>query len=215
MLLVAGAVSTTPANAVPPQNCANTARNVEVTQGTQAGNHQGVRGDMWFRTSTNDCARVSSYAVLSSTGDGLVEWGWYLGWYTVCSSTYASSPRLFTVSIPNNGAFDCNTHGSLAGSAYYKLSIADGNSDTIWLAKRDGNTVTSLNVNFDKGDLVTNGERDCTCDSAFSEFKQLEFQVTGTSTWYNWSDPTGYSDNDPDYHWHYQSNTHHTIHLDH
>lgn len=199
------------AHAVPPQNCANAAYNVEGTQNTQAGNHQGVRGDVNFYANNNDCGRVSSIAIFSGSGNGLAERGWYMGWYTVCNSTYASTPRLFMFTKPNNGASVCSTHGSIGTTGFRNLLLADGNSDTVWDAKLDGNPITAANLNFDRGTLVTNGERDCTCDSAAAHFKALKFQVSGSSTWYAWTAAVLYFDNDPDFKWTKISETTHKV----
>lgn len=136
-----------------------------------------------------------------SSGNGFVEWGWILG-YSSCDGKYYSNPRTFTWWKPNNGASDCRVLGSAAQSTWYDLSIADGNSDTVWLAKREGNTVDTINVNFDRGDLYVMGERDCTCDSAYADFKMLDFQVAGSNAWHDWLDPDLLFDNDPAYHWH-------------
>jgi len=201
----------TNAKAVPPQNCSNAAYNVEGSQSTQQGNHQGVRGDVDFPTPNNECARVSSIAVLSGSGNGVVEWGWQLGWYTICDSAYASSPRLFMLNKPNNGVIVCTTHASLGTPGFRNLLLADGNSDTIWDAKLNGNPITNANVNFDRGTLVTNGERDCTCDSAFSHFKALKFQVAGSATWFAWSSAVLFVDNDPGFKWTKLSETAHKV----
>lgn len=49
------------------------------TPGPGNDNHQGIRGDMWIGSASNDCSRVSSYGVLHGT-NGVVEWGWILGY---------------------------------------------------------------------------------------------------------------------------------------
>lgn len=40
-----------PALGIPDPDCENASYNVQVTQGTQVGNHQGVRGNTWFGAS--------------------------------------------------------------------------------------------------------------------------------------------------------------------
>jgi hypothetical protein len=210
LLLVLSVLGRSPALAIPGPNCENVNYNVEVTQGTQAGNHQGIKADVWFGAYNNDCNRITSIAVVTPGGNGYVEWGWVLG-YSSCNGQYYTNPRTYTWWKPTNGASACAVWGSASQSTYYSLSLADANSDTVWLVKRDGSTVGTINVNFDRGNQVTNGERDCTCDSAWAHFKSLMWQVAGQSSWTNWTDPTFLYDNDPDYHWFFMSNTEHEI----
>lgn len=201
------------AGATPAPSCENASYNVEVTQRTQQGNHQGIRADVWFGRGNDDCDRVTSLAVLSGTGNGFVEWGWVLG-YSSCpedGDAYYTTPRTFTWWRPDNGASRCHVLGSAGEGTWIALSLADGNSDTVWLAKRDGTVVDSLDVNFDRGTIVTNAERDCTCDSAYAHYRSLDFQVTGTHTWYAWTAPILYVDTDPDYHWYRVSDTEHEV----
>lgn len=206
---------TSTARAVPPSDCANTNRNVEVTQSTQQGNHQGIRSNYWFATGGNACARADSIEVWSGLPNGFMEFGWYLGWYDVCSPNYASTPRLFSFSKPNNGAGVCTTYGNEQPNIWRTLSVADPDSDTVWLGKEDGSPVFTINLNFDRGTMFTNGERDCTCDSAFAHFKSLDFQVSGSSAWNPWTDPEMYLDTDDPppsgYHWSKISDTEHKV----
>src|SRR5687767_10194949 len=81
--------------AIPGPDCENASYNVEVTQGTQAGNHQGIKADVWFGDYSNDCNRITSLAVISSSGNGFVEWGWVLG-YSSCNGVYYNNPRTFS-----------------------------------------------------------------------------------------------------------------------
>jgi hypothetical protein len=188
-------------------SCENVNYNVEVAEG--GGSYEAIRSSVWFGTWNNDCNRISSLAGLSTSGNGFVEWGWVLG-FSSCNNFEYSNPRLFTWWKPNNGASDCAVHSSAVSGAFKVLSLADGDSDTIWAANYDGGTVTSINVNFDRGVIETNSERDCTCDSAFGHYKSLDRQVVGAG-WTPWSSPYLRNDNDPDYHWVKVSDTEHKV----
>jgi hypothetical protein len=183
-----------------PSSCENAAYNVEVVQGTQAGNQKGINADVWFGNFADDCNRISSFWIPSSTGNGFVEWGWVLG-YSSCNGQYYSNPRMFLWAKPNSGSESCAVVESSQQETWYDMTLRDTNQDTVWTATR-GTTVThTINVNFVRGDATTNSERDCTCDSAFGHYKALSFMVTGNTSWFNWTDPDLYWDDDPDYHW--------------
>ena len=81
--------------------------NVEATQDTQRGNHQGVKSaSMWVGAAANDCSRESTLGVFTATGGGFVEWGWNLGWLwdSICPTTsYQPSPTRFVAWAPRNG----------------------------------------------------------------------------------------------------------------
>lgn len=167
---------------------------------------------MWFGNFNYDCNRITSFFVDSGTGNGYVEWGWVLG-YSSCNSQYYSNPRMFMWSKPNNAPDVCVVVESSQQETFYDMSLRDADQDTVWTATR-GSTIThTMNVNFVRGDATTNAERDCTCDSAWAHYKALRFMVTGTQTWWNWTDPELWNppDGDPDYHWVKVSDTEHKV----
>jgi hypothetical protein len=204
VLLVAA--SSQPAEAIPGPNCENANYNVEGTQGTQQGNHIGVRAQTWFANYSNDCNRISSMGVITSVG-GFVEWGWVLG-YSSCNSTYYNNPRTFTWWQPNGGTPQCHVWGGASEGVWLVLEVRDSDQDTVWGAYREGSKIDDMNVNFDRGSNYVQGERDCTCDSAFAHYKNLKWLLAGQgSNWYDWSDPTLLYDNDPDFYFNEISNT--------
>jgi hypothetical protein len=179
--------------------------NVEATHSTQAGNHQAIRSDMWIGAPNNDCSRVSSLAVFHGS-DGIVEWGWVIGhlWDTevngVCpTTTNWPSPERFIVWRPNNGGYHCRTEGELVSGHTSDFALKDHDSDTEWTYTFNGISQGSpVDVNFDRGIVVTNGERHKASDSAYAEFHALEWQVAGSTTWHDF-DIEKQLDSDDDY----------------
>jgi hypothetical protein len=203
-------ITVSSASAQPSPSCQNAGFNVEVSQSTQWGNHQGIHADVWLGNGNNDCSRVSSLVVVSGQPNGFVEFGWLLG-YSTCNGNYYSSPRYFVWWRPNNGPDDCEILTNGPAGTYVTMALRDENQDTNWAALKGGVGVFSLDVNFDRGIGATNGERDCTCDSAYAHFKSLHWQVSGGSTWLDWTSPTLYCDTDPGFRWHNLSATEHEI----
>jgi hypothetical protein len=185
--------------------------NVEVSQGTHQGQHQGLKAEVWFGSYNDDCNRITSINVLSSSGNGFVEFGWVLG-YSSCDDNLYTTPRTFTWWKQDGGSSNCRVLTAATADLYHNLSIADGDSDTTWLAKKNGSLYDTINVNFDRGDVATNGERDCTCDTAYAHFKELEFQKVATgATWLAWNDPYLFFDSDDNFHWVKDSDTEHEV----
>lgn len=175
---------------------------VSATQSTQSGNHQGVKSDLWVGTSANDCTRVTSLAIKSASG--IVEWGWWLGYQKgpndggICpSTTYTTSPRQFLVYRPINGSNHCQLFASIPASQFRGFSLKDHDSDTVWSFGSGGNNVGTVDLNFDRGSLLTNGERHAGTDSAYADFTSLQFQVAGSTVWYNFTAIKQVEDNDP------------------
>lgn len=198
------------ASASPPESCISPKKNVEATQHTQGGNHQGVKADTWFASANNDCDRVTSLAVFN--GSGLVEWGWTLGWMPgACGDVYVTSPTTFYTWQPIGGSFHCARVAGNGQGTFFTLMLKDENSDTTWSVSKDGTQVGTLNVNFDRGTLLTNAERHSTGDSAFAHFKNLKFQVAGSSTFNDFSALQLYCDTDDAYEFSKTSNTEHKV----
>jgi hypothetical protein len=190
--------------AQPPQNCDAGwfISYVTATQNTQIGNHQGVKSDMAVSAANNDCVRVSSELIISGSS-GLVEWGWVLGYeYSrslggACdTTTYHSSPTQFLVYRPINGSLHCALYSTIP-TGTRTFSLKDDNSDTVWTFGSGGSTIGNVDLNFDRGSLRTNGERHSGLDSAYADFTNLQFQVSGSTTWFSFSFIQQVEDNDP------------------
>jgi hypothetical protein len=190
--------------AQPPEDCdAGWIKSyVTATQNTQLGNHQGVKATMNVAAANNDCSRVSSILVVSGSS-GLVEWGWVLG-YTYARSvggacdttTYHSAPTQFVVYRPINGSNHCLFFGTIS-TGTRTFTLKDQDQDTVWEAGAGGTNYGSIDLNFDRGSLRTNGERHSGMDSAFADFTTLQFQVSGSTVWNDFTAITQVEDNDP------------------
>jgi hypothetical protein len=209
-------VAITPASARPPFDCVFAVKhNVEGTDAAQLGNHQGILTSMAFFDGNNDCFRVSSIGVVNGTGQ--VELGWVLGWHpnagnlytgpgACADSDYFAHPQVFDVWIPIGGGYHCRNLG-LETTGYHNVKLYDNNGDTVWSFAEGGSILDSANVNFDRGDAATNGERHNGSDTAKAHFKALQKQVAGQTTWFDFTTSQQYFDDDPAFHWHRDSDT--------
>jgi hypothetical protein len=210
----------------PPTSCPAFKHNVEGSNSAQDGNHIGIKTSLWYGHPSSDCIRVSSMGEVN--GDGSVEFGWFLGWdksagnlYTgpgACQNNvyYGRYPELFLVWEPIGGGYHCQNIVAIGTDQYLSTWIHDTNMNTVWDADTSvGGQVASANVNFSRGTAVTNGERHNNNDSAYSDFKSLQFQLAGNgSTWYDFNSSYKYADDDPDYHWVKDSDTHTEVNHD-
>lgn len=199
-----------PAAAAPPVTCNVTRRNVLATQGTQSGNHQGLRSTVWHAgSSSSNCARVSALSVVN--GNGFVEWLWVQGWIFgedadgVCGTTsqYSSKPYRLAFWVPTTGGSHCRKEGAIPDSdlsSFINLRLQDGNQDTVWSYYiGDPPSVGSMEVDFNRGNVRTNGERHNLNDFGFAHFKALQWMVSGNTTWFDFTDLDPAGDNDPDW----------------
>jgi hypothetical protein len=220
-----GIILPSAAAAHPVKGCVNTEVNVEGAEGGMSDAQDGIKGDVWFGTwnsqnNGGDCMRVSSIAVLASGGGyGVVEWGWVLGFhpkfgnvYTgsdACDGGYFTGPESFVVWVPVGGAYHCRDLFASAGDNFFPLSLKDTNTDTVFNAYKSGTLVATMDVNFSIGNVVTNGERhNLNIDTAFSEFKNLQKQVGGLSTWSDFCCSYRWRDDDPGFYWNKITDTH-------
>lgn len=220
-VIASAVIGTAPAEAHPASSCSVFLQNVEGTDGDAPLNSQdGLKANVHAASFNDDCLRVSSLAVLN--GSGVVEFGWKLGWdyaagnlYTgpgACANgTYRTTPQLFVVWVPIGGGYHCKTLGNFNTSTPPLMAVHDTNGNTVWDIDLYSSTsqISSVNVNFTQGAPVTNGERHSTGDSAYAEFTNLAWQTVGLgSTWRDFENSQFYFDNNPDYHWVKDSNTH-------
>jgi len=171
--------------------------NTLATNGTQTGNHQGVKATTWFgKWEKMDCQRVSSVSVFRSASR-LVEWGWSLGWLFgedqlgPCGpkSHYYKLPRNFAVWSTAIGGTHCTVEGYSSAKQWYDMALKDGDSDTVWSYFQGPFLLGSMPTDFDRGNIRTNAERHNDGDSAWSVFKSLQFQVSGSgNTWFPFVD---------------------------
>lgn len=183
-----------PARGNPGSGC------VLATQGTQGGNHQGVRGDVWFGTNSSYCYKVVSVGVRTSTSS--VEYGWVIGWLagTNCDQQYHDSPTTFMFGYSATGPYDCKTFSPHSSGTFWNLELKDQNQNTVWNGAFNSVTEGQLNEDFQRGTLRTNGERhNLTYDGGFAHFKNLAFQVSGQPTWYGFSALQADGDSDPNF----------------
>jgi hypothetical protein len=85
----------------------------------------------------------------------------------------------------------------VADGVFRGFTVKDSDSDTVWSYDYEGSQLGTVNVDFDRGTLFTNGERYDTGDSAQANFDALSFQVAGSSTFYAFSDLVQRADTDP------------------
>jgi hypothetical protein len=85
----------------------------------------------------------------------------------------------------------------VADGVFRGFTVKDSDSDTVWSYDYEGSQLGTVNVDFDRGTLFTNGERHDTGDSAQANFDALSFQVAGSSTFYAFSDLVQRADTDP------------------
>ncbi len=198
--------------------CYNTITNVEGSDSAQDGNHQGIQTSMHIGSYSGDCIRVSSIGVVN--GDGQVEMGYLLGYHpsngnvytgggACVDSDYFSTPEIFVVWIPIGGSYHCKNLKSESESQFQTFSTSDANQDTRWQVSEGGSQLFVVNMNFDRGTALTNGERhNLTTDIAQAHFTSLKKQVSGNgSTWFDFTSSYKYFDNDPDFKWVFDSNT--------
>jgi hypothetical protein len=195
-----------PASAQPPTSCNDLwgKTNVEGTNATQLGNHEGLKSLMWIGTGANDCSRVSSLTVVTPE-DGIVEWGWALGYLwgpadagPCPSTTYHTTPVKFLFyQLSAGGAGHCTLWGAADNGASRTFSVADANGDTVWQFNYMGSGIGTIDLDFARGTLRTNSERHDDSDNAFADFDSLKFQVAGQSTWYDFATLKQYADTDP------------------
>jgi hypothetical protein len=209
--MAAAALAAVPEAAVaqPPTNCSSGFGKsfVQATHVGQQGNHIGLRADVWIAAGNNDCARLSTVNVQFGT-NGLIEWGWSLGYLWgpadggSCSSTvYHSSPTRFVIWRPNNGSMHCRPNeGALTSGRQRLFTLQDTNRDTVWTYLMDGVSNGTVDVNFDRGLVTTSSERHRAADSAYAEFYNIDLQVTGSSSWFNYNlTQLSWMDEDPTY----------------
>jgi len=182
--------------AQPPEDCDTGKMFVQATHVGQQGNHKGLRADVWVGAPDNDCARISSVNIHSGTGNGFIEWGWSLGylWDTsvggACPSgtVYHSSPTRYVIWRPNNGGYHCRPNeGSVTSGNRKRFALRDTDQDTEWVYVLEGLENGTVNVNFSRGIVTTSSERHRPADSAYAEFYDIDFLVSGDNTWYSFN----------------------------
>jgi hypothetical protein len=201
-------------SAQPPSTCIDFRDNVEGTDASQQGNHQGIFTTMAFFGGSNDCIRVSSIAVRNGTGE--VELGWVLGYHPsnnnpysgpgACAGQYFANPQVFEVWTPIGGGYHCRNLGQ-ESTGLHNVKLYDNNSDTVWSMAEGGSILDAVNVNFDHGLAVTNGERHNSSDTSRAHFTDLQKQISGDTTWYPFTISVEEYDSDSSFHWHKDSQT--------
>jgi hypothetical protein len=188
--------------------------NVEDVDHDNAGNHSGIKGNV-YAGSVSYCLRVSSLAVL---GTRTVEFGWVLGYYPQTSTqsggcifpgNYTTTPRLFSVYIDGAGNNHCVDRAiNLTIGTYALLRLSDTNEDGEWGVFKDaGELLPRIVTDFSQGDAITNAERDNTGDVASAHFKDLQSINSGPDCCFHmWKDQEFYTDGDPGFYWHKISN---------
>jgi hypothetical protein len=73
------------------------------------------------------------------------------------------------------------------------------------------NTIGTVNVDFDRGTIVTNEERHNTDDSGFADFDALQFQYSGGSGCIDWISLKNVTHDDSVWHCIKISETHHKV----
>jgi hypothetical protein len=172
---------------------------------------------MAFFDGNNDCDRVSSEGVINGTG--YVELGWSLGFIPgqsannkysgpgACDdSDYFANPQVFETWTPIGGGYHCR-HLGQETTGFHNVKAYDNNEDGTWSMAEGGSILDTVNVNFHDGDIFTNGERHNSSDSAKAHFKDLQKQIAGQTTWFDFCCSQQSGDSDPAFHWHKDSET--------
>jgi hypothetical protein len=80
------------------------------------------------------------------------------------------------------------------------FTLKDTNRDTVWSYLMDGVENGTVDVNFDTGLVTTSSERHRAADSAYAEFYNIDLQVTGSTSWFNYNlTQLSWMDEDDDY----------------
>lgn len=199
------------AEAAPPSNCRNADYDTQARQGSQSGNHQGLKANTWLGAVNGDCGRITAHTVIN--GNGFFEYGWILGWdFCGAANNYRDIPFGFVAYAPINGSYNCIDIGTMNNNVWRNMAVRDQNSDTVWGAYKDGVQVHQVNLNFDRGTGFTLGERKNTSDTAFAHFKALQWMVAGNQSWLNFSDLDPGPDDDPTHYCVHISNTEQRVH---
>lgn len=189
------------AHAHPASSCSTVHYYLDGTQGTQQGNHQGVKGDVWFASASDDqCYRVVSLIVHHNGGQ--VECGWVKGWFqgTNCDQQYHQQATTYEFWFTSTGPYHCRTLLTSNGGLFNNMATRDTNQNEIWGAYENGaDQGANITVDFSSGNLQINAERFNSSDDGFAHFKSLQFQVSGNSTWFDFSALQQDGDGDPDY----------------
>lgn len=206
--------------AQPPLSCDGWRHNVEGEQYDPNKNDQtGIFSDLRFAPGNDDCIRVSSIAVIRGN-EGVVEWGWGLGWAPnygnvykgpgACNNQYFTDPELFVTWVPEGGANHCQNilRVSTPSADFHTMSVLDGDGDTTFGAWYEGSQKASVDVNFSSGVIVTNGELHNSSDSAYSHFEDLRYRtVNNRGSWTSFTLSECHMDNAGDWYWVANSNT--------
>lgn len=182
--------------------------------------HEGIASSMFVGTANNDCIRVSSEGVLHGP-DGVVEWGWVLGYHPnggnvyagpgYCNNRYYTTPELFIVWVPVGGGYHCKDVAAATPGTHILDTYST--STTVWANTYDGPDRADLTVNFYYGTAVTNGERHNPSDSAAADFQNLKKRTTDDTSWQPFEFSGCYLDDDSSYDWYFYSNTHTHVYL--
>ena len=210
-VLTGGAVASATQGSVIPNTCPSVHYNTTAQSG-DGHLHRGdrVNNGMWIESTNASCDRVSSVLVMTNDGTEQVEVGWFdAEGQPTCSYT-GTGPRVLWNAVINTVNYCATqTPDAVTKGQYDPFSVDDPNSDGEWVFHHNGSLFKSLHdPDLIQGQPVSNGERHSTADSAYSEFKDLQYD--GQSGWTDWSNSGVFSpgSSDPNFCNQFDSDTH-------
>jgi hypothetical protein len=173
--------------------------NVVASDSTSNFSHNGERvanPGMYIYDYVSDCAHVSSIEVDTTTNDE-AEVGWIdpSAAFSPCLVIGDNKPHILTTYV-SGGVYSCRQWAQLTPNQSDDFSVW-GNSSDVWTWSHDGSNVRVVTLDFRAGQVLTNGERHTTFESAEALFNGLQY---GTSpNWVSWPQSVCLSDDDPQY----------------
>jgi len=169
---------------------------VLATNGTQIGNHHGVRSQMFFGQQDPDapdtCQRIAGLSVTRDAG--FVEWNWTIGWikgvdeggYCGPDTHYHLGTFMWAMWRARVGGPPiCSLEHAGPENAYKNMILRDGDEDGDWTYEYEGSVLGTPVMDFNRGKIGTNTERHREQDKMFADYTALRFQVSGSTTWHD------------------------------
>jgi hypothetical protein len=142
------------------------------------------------------------------TSGRFIEWGWILGYDA--NGGYNSTPGLLLCWKNLSAPFDCAEGlGGIGAGQNVTFTVQDTNQDNTWSVYLYSylDLVDTVTLDFDQGQLYTNGERDSCDDIPWSHFNSLKKYHINDSSYANWAAHYQLVDSDPNYRYRIVSNT--------
>ena|SRR5712691_7371901 len=203
----------------PPFGCIGPATGVQGHHHAGEGTHVGIKGSVWFGHSSSDCFRDSILVAAPDTSfASQVVWGWFLGYKfdsscAFISTGYATSPTLYVLWDTPLTSPQCSIKSAQNPDQFRNLTLQDVNQDTFWSAFLGDppNFIASMDVDFKRAYVITQGSRANPSDSAWSHFVSLQTRLAGSLDYFDFYDLRCLSDSDSGYYFSKVSETEHFV----